>query len=200
MPGKGVENEMISTRAELRRNFTEILSDFSQYLSYQKSLGVSHVRMKDDGTATIAAWGTPQWKQHRFMGQGPTDAKIMIVDSTGDFFQNKAGRLLVKILKAMHLTPEEVFICNAADLAEITSRVRANPPKVIITLGAKAAALLLDAVSSPDGVLGTFQTFCGVKVMPTRHPEELLQDAALKREVWESMQKVMAEAGLGHGG
>lgn len=200
MPGDAADKDAILSPEQMARKLSGLAADLGQYLKYQKSLGVSHVGVQDKTGRTLAAWGTPAWKQHRFICQGPENARIMLVDSKGGFFRDKPGRLLVKILSAMHLTPETVCICNAADLHPIRTRVAANPPAVIITLGENACALILGTDRPFSELQGRFHTFSGIKVMPTRHPEELLADPTLKRGVWESMQQVMAAAGLDHGG
>ncbi len=199
MPGEAVSNEAFPTPEQMAAELRDIATDLSQVLTYQQSLGVTHLAVKENTFRTITSWGTAAWKHHRFISQGPENAKIMIVDSKGSFFRNTSGQLLVKILGAMKLTPEEVFICNTADPDRIRDRVAACPPSVIIALGSGAGQVLCEPGEDAKAVLGQFHTFCGVKVMPTRHPEELLADASLKRGVWENMQQVMALAGLGHG-
>ena len=184
---------------QLAEQLQDIAADLAQCLGYQKSLGLTHLPVEENTHRTITTWGTAAWKQHRFISQGPENAKIMIVDGKGGFFGGRSGQLLVKILGAMKLTPEEVFICNATDSGRIRDRVSACPPAAIIALGAGAGQALLEPGAKTKAVPGQFYTFCGVKVMPTRHPKELLADPSLKRGVWESMQQVMALAGLGHG-
>ena len=175
-----------------------LISDLTQYLQYQKSLGVTHMEINEASARTIASWGTRAWKQHRILEQGPKNSKFMIVDSDGNFFKGKPGRLLAKILTAMHLSPEQVYICNAADANRIKARISVHSPKVIIALGQKACDLLFKAGESLNRIQGEFHSFEGVMVMPTRHPKQLLTDPGLKRGVWEDMQKVMKQTGLDH--
>lgn len=176
------------------------MEDLSQWLDCQKAWGVKDVVTDPPAQKAISLWGTKDWQQHRFMGQGPDDARIMIVDGRGSFFQGKPGRLLVKILKAMTLAPDEVYICNAADLEEIRTRVNRMQLRAVITLGPEAAECIFGSGESLNTIRGKFQVFEGVQAMPTLHPEQLLEDQALKRPVWEDLQAVMRLAGLGHGG
>jgi len=195
MPGDTADTGAVPTLEQMAREFCGLAADLGQVLRYQNGLGLTHLPVEAKTQSTLNAWGTAAWKQHRFISQGPENARIMIVDSKGGFFQGQSGQLLVKILSAMKLTPEAVFICNAADPDRIRIRVTARPPVAIIALGPRAG----DVLSHPGTqvVQGQFHLFCGVKVMPTRHPEELLADASFKRGVWESMQQVMAVAGHG---
>jgi DNA polymerase len=197
MPNDLVDPEAVPTPDQMAAALMDLTADLRQVLGYQKGLGITHVAVGEKTQKILKAWGTPAWQQHRFIFQGPPNAKIMIVDSKGGFFQGSSGQLLVKILKAMKLTPETVFICNAADPHPIQERIKASPPKAIIALGARAKKML-EPDDGAEGVPGRFHVFCGVKVMPTRHPEALLADPSLKRGVWESMQQVMAMAGLGN--
>ena len=200
MPDEPEQNCILTGSGDLVGIFQEIMGELGQYLRDQRALGITHVTVGEEIQKTVVAWGTREWKKHRFTCQGPADARIMIVDGKGGFFRGNAGRLLVKILKAMHLTEDSVYICNAVDLAQIKCRVEQIRPSVVITLGREASSLLLGGDQPLEKMTGRFHSFCGVKVMPTRHPAELLENPGLKRGVWEDMQKVMAEAGLDHGG
>ena len=113
---------------------------------------------------------------------------MFILDSTAGFFKGDSGILLVKILAAMDLVPESVFICNAADLKSVHDKISNISPEVIITLGSRAARLLLDSGKSLEACRGRFHDYHGIKLMPTLHPALLLKQPSLKREVWEDMQ------------
>ncbi len=180
------------------RAFIQTLNALKQHLNYQKTLGNQAVNLGDDALSLLEKWGTPSWRAPQFICQGAYDSKIVLVDSEGIFFEGPAGKLLVKILSAMHLTPETVCICNIADLARIERHVRMNQPKALVALGQQAGQMLKNSKESIETFRGRFFKFCGVPVMATYHPAFLLENPALKRAVWDDIKQVMACAGLGN--
>ncbi len=176
--------------------FLRTIQDFSQYISHQKALGNTDFNLSRDSRETMKRWGNPGKKGRGFVFQGPANAPAFFVDSEGSFFKGESGGLLVKILNAMGLNPESVFICNATSSASIHARIKKNNPKIIITLGQRAGQLLLNLTSPLEQFRGKFHSHDGVRVMPTLHPMALLQQPGLKRKVWEDMQQVMQLLGL----
>ncbi|MBA3013146.1 MAG: hypothetical protein FP812_23335 [Desulfobacula sp.] len=134
-----------------------------------------------------------------FFFQGPLDAPLFFVDSEGSFFNGEAGALFVKILGAMKLGPESIFVCNATDARSLHDQIKINKPAIVITLGQKAGQLLLNLEFPLEHFQGKFHFHEGIRVMPTFHPSTLLEQPGLKRKVWEDMQQVMSQAGLSHG-
>ena len=141
-----------------------------------------------------------------FVGEAPGANE----DAEGRPFVGKAGQLLNKIIEAIGMRREEVFIgninrcrppgnrqptlpeahtCRPFLLREITV-VR---PKIIVVLGNTATQNLLDTKIGITKLRGEFQDYYGVKVMPTFHPAYLLRDPTKKRETWEDMKKVRDE-------
>ncbi len=185
-----------NTARSLAEDFIRTVEDLSQYLSVQKKLGNSEFQLSDAALKTIETWGTPAWFCHGFAAQGPENARIMIIDSLGSFFEGPAGDLLTKILKAMHLTPGQVYICNTSDYGRIRTQVKQHHPNVIITLGEKAGGLLLGRNDSLKAFRGQFHTFMDIPLMATHHPEALIENPRLNRQVWDDMQLVMKQAAL----
>lgn len=135
--------------------------------------------------------------------EGNPRARLLFL-MTGSGFQSASGELLAKIITAMRFRPDEVCLLSfdaggdAASLrSAIAGRIGAVAPEVVVTLGEEAASLLLDGGGTLDRVRGRFQELQGRGVMPTLHPELLLADEALKRQVWEDMKKVMHRLGTG---
>jgi|DewCreStandDraft_2_1066082.scaffolds.fasta_scaffold00011_43 DNA polymerase len=146
---------------------------------------------------------------------GNTNARLMFVgeapgadeDRLGEPFVGRAGQLLTKIIEAMGLKREEVFIGNINRCRPPGNR-QPNPeeakicreflireifvvrPLCIVVLGNTACQYLLNTKSPITKIRGQFQDFFGIKVMPTFHPAYLLRDPSKKREVWEDMKKV----------
>ncbi|MDQ3257822.1 MAG: uracil-DNA glycosylase, partial [Acidobacteriota bacterium] len=119
----------------------------------------------------------------------------------------RAGQLLNKIIEAIGLKREDVFIGNvnrcrppqnrtptpqeAATCKTFLLRdVAVVKPDVIVVLGNTAMKNLLDTKEGITKLRGQFQDYAGIKVMPTFHPAYLLRDPSKKRETWDDMKKV----------
>jgi DNA polymerase len=128
-------------------------------------------------------------------------------DIQGAPFVGKAGQLLTKIIEAIGLKREEVFIGNinrcrppgnrapepdesAACKPFLIREIAVVRPEVIVVLGATAAQNLLETKVPIGRLRGQFHDFMGIKVMPTFHPAYLLRDPNKKREVWDDMKMV----------
>jgi DNA polymerase len=122
-------------------------------------------------------------------------------------FVGRAGQLLNKIIEAIGLKREDVFVGNVNRCRPPQNRTPTIPeaatckpfllreiaivqPEVIVVLGNTAMKNLLDAKEGITKLRGIFQDFNGIKVMPTFHPAYLLRDPSKKRETWEDMKKV----------
>jgi DNA polymerase len=144
-----------------------------------------------------------------FVGEGPGEDE----DRTGEPFVGKAGQLLTKIIEAMGLTREQVYIANVVKCRPPNNRtpmldeteqcypflrrqIEIVRPRIIVSLGLSASQTLLQ-VTIPIGKLrGNFYKFGEARVMPTFHPAYLLRTPGDKKLVWDDMKKVMAELGL----
>ena len=151
-------------------------------------------------------------------GQGRPDARLMFVgegpgqeeDRAGEPFVGAAGQLLTRIIEAIKLTREEVYIANvvkcrppgnrtpqpgeiAACLPFLRRQVAAIRPMFICTLGGCAAQTLLGTTEPVSRLRGRFFDYGGIRVLPTFHPAYLLRNPEKKREVWEDMKRLMKE-------
>lgn len=187
----------------IKTGLIRVINDFSQYLSFQKQAGNTVLGISKESETLINKWGNKPRVQERvkelFFFEGPENATVFIIDSDGGFFKGGSGELLTKILKAMNLSPEAVFICNADNTRSVHQKIKAVSPKVIITLGTKAGLSLLNTNHPLEQFRGKFHEIHGIKVMPTFHPSLLLKHPEYKRQVWEDMKLVMDYAGLKHG-
>jgi uracil-DNA glycosylase family 4 len=153
-------------------------------------------------------------------GVGNPESKIMFVgeapgfeeDRQGEPFVGRAGKLLDKIIEAMGLRREDVYIANILKcrppenrdpqpdemkecLPYLIEQIRLIKPRFICALGRIAAHGLLET-SAPLGQLrGKWHRFQGIPLIVTYHPAALLRFAQYKRPTWEDMQKLMAEYG-----
>ena len=154
-------------------------------------------------------------------GEGSRNADLLFIgeapgsdeDKQGRPFVGRAGQLLTKIIEAIGLKREDVFIANILKCrppgnrnphpAEIAScspyllqQIRLIKPKVICALGKFAAQTLLNTESPISKLRGNFHDYHGIKLMPTYHPAYLLRNSIGKKDVWDDMQKVAKELGL----
>ncbi len=150
-------------------------------------------------------------------GTGDPDAKLVFVgegpgydeDQKGEPFVGKAGQLLTKIIEAMNLTREKIYICNIikcrppgnrnpapdeikACFPFLERQLDAIRPDFICALGTFAAQTLLDSDEPISKMRGRFYDYRGMKVMPTYHPAYLLRNPEKKRDVWEDMKKLVS--------
>jgi DNA polymerase len=162
-------------------------------------------------------------------GVGSIDAQLMFVgeapgadeDVQGEPFVGRAGQLLTKIIQAMGLARNTVYIgnilkCRPDTPGQSAGNRKPTPaemqtcipflheqldlirPKVIVALGATAVEGLLGKTAGITRLRGHWQTYRGTPLMPTYHPAYLLrnQAPAEKRRVWEDMLSVMEKLGL----
>ncbi|HLX62766.1 MAG TPA: uracil-DNA glycosylase [Planctomycetota bacterium] len=141
-----------------------------------------------------------------FVGEGPGQDE----DLQGEPFVGRAGQLLNKIIGAMGLKREDVYICNtvkcrppnnrtplpdeiAACSPFLTEQLELISPRVIVALGAPAAKTLLNTSSGITSLRGRWHWYKTIPVMPTFHPAFVLRQYTeeVRRQVWEDMKKVM---------
>jgi DNA polymerase len=140
-----------------------------------------------------------------FVGEAPGAEE----DRQGLPFVGRAGELLTRIVEAMGLKRDQVYICNvlkcrppgnrdphpdevATCSTFLMRQLELLRPKVICTLG-RHSTLLLTGQSQPmKSVRGQVFNWRGSKVIPTYHPAALLRNPSLKPMVWEDVQKVRA--------
>lgn len=146
-------------------------------------------------------------------GEGNPNARLMCIgeapgareDETGRPFVGAAGELLTKILAAINLKRDEVFIANvlkhrppgnrnplpqevAACSPYLVRQVALIRPEVIITFGAFAAQTLLETKLAIGKLRGAVHRYHGIPVVVTYHPAALLRNPAWKRPTWEDVQ------------
>jgi DNA polymerase len=153
-------------------------------------------------TNPVVSDGTPEAKLV-FVGEAPGRDE----DLQGTPFVGAAGQLLTKMILAMGLKREEVYICNIlkdrppgnrtplpeeveACLPFLEAQLAIVQPKVICLLGAVAAKALLGPYVSIMKIRGEVRDYHGIPLIPTLHPAYLLRNPAAKRLAWEDLKKV----------
>jgi DNA polymerase len=150
-------------------------------------------------------------------GVGNPDANLMFVgeapgadeDLQGIPFVGRAGQLLTKMIEAINLRREDVYIANVIkcrppgnrnpepdEIAQcepfLFQQIAAIQPKVIVALGSFAAKTLLRSDESISRLRGRIYDFHGARLIPTFHPSFLLRSPDRKRDAWEDLKKARA--------
>ncbi|HEV3060787.1 MAG TPA: uracil-DNA glycosylase [Vicinamibacterales bacterium] len=156
-----------------------------------------------------------QGRKQIVFGVGNPDADLMFVgeapgaeeDLRGIPFVGAAGQLLTKIIEAIDLKREDVYIANVIkcrppgnrnpepDEVEtcepfLFQQIDVIKPKVIVALGKFAAQTILRTLDPISRLRGRVYDYRGAKLIPTFHPAYLLRNPSSKREVWEDMKLV----------
>ena len=155
-------------------------------------------------------------RTHLVYGVGNPDADLMFVgeapgrdeDRQGEPFVGRAGQLLTRIIEAIDLRREDVYIANVIKCRPpgnrnpepeeidtcrpyLFAQIDAIGPRVIVALGSFAVKTLLDdetiAISKARGQVYACR---GAHLIPTFHPAYLLRSPDRKRDVWEDMKRV----------
>ena len=153
-------------------------------------------------TLVVPGEGNPHAKL-MFIGEGPGREE----DLQGRPFVGPAGQLLDKMIAAIDMRREDVYICNVVKCRPPGNRVpeenealsclpylRAQfvlvQPKVIVCLGATAARYVYDKDVRITRDRGKWRESKGVWIMPTYPPAALLRDPMKKGEAWADFQAV----------
>ena len=178
--------------------------------------GLAHLESLADVAAAIASCSActlAAGAKHHVPGEGDPNAKFVIVgeapgateDELGKPFVGKSGDLLTKILEAINLKRDEVFICNVLKHRPPGNRnptseeiVACRPfllrqlellqPRVILALGTFAAQTLLETDSPIGKLRGIEHRYHGIPLVATYHPAALLRNPNWKRPAWEDVQ------------
>jgi uracil-DNA glycosylase family 4 len=146
-------------------------------------------------------------------GEGSPNAELVCVgeapgakeDETGRPFIGLAGQLLTKILAAIDLTREQVFICNVlkhrppgnrnplpqeveACSPYLIRQLELIKPKIIVAFGTFAAQTLLNTKTPLGQLRGLVHQYHGIPLVVTYHPAALLRNPAWKRPTWEDVK------------
>ena len=160
--------------------------------------------------------GLADTRTHLVFGVGNPRARLVFVgeapgyeeDVQGEPFVGEAGKLLTRIIQAMGLSREEVYICNILKCRPPRNRnplpdeidvcrpfldrqLAAISPECICALGKFAAQTLLDSQAPISRLRGRFFDYNGIRIMPTYHPAYLLRNPEGKKDVWNDVQKIM---------
>jgi uracil-DNA glycosylase len=232
-----MEKRVLSLQEEVK----EIIGQVKTHIAYNQSFGLEPSRLSPQAIAYLEGGSIQptsledlredigdcrrcklyQDRTNLVFGEGAPKARLVFVgegpgreeDLEGRPFVGEAGRLLTRIIKAMGLTRESVYICNVVkcrppnnrdpEADEIESclpflkrQLNLIQPDVICALGRVAAQALLGKEFRITRERGKWHSFMDIPMMPTYHPAYLLRNPTAKREVWEDIQEIMRHLGL----
>jgi len=194
-------------RAEAQRRLDELRERYER--------DAPHSRFVTDHTNIVFGEGDP-CARLMFIGEAPGAEE----DRTGRPFVGKAGQLLDKMIAAMRMRREDVYICNVlktrppgnatptAEEARICApylfeQIDIVEPEVIVTLGLPASRLILEREDTMGNMRGRWHEFvrpgkAPIPVMPTYHPAYLLRSYTEenRKKVWSDLRLVMDRLGL----
>jgi uracil-DNA glycosylase family 4 len=153
-------------------------------------------------TQVVFGVGNPR-AELMFVGEAPGQDE----DLQGEPFVGRAGQLLTKIIEAIGLTRDQVYIANVIKCRPPQNRnpepdevatcepflfrqIDAIKPRVIVALGTFAAQCLLKSTEPISRMRGRVFSYRGAQLIPTFHPAFLLRSPERKRDVWDDMKKV----------
>ena len=217
----------------MSQKYQDILDDLKSYLEYLKGMGIESLPVSEPKPAEAFQPQVPtldeirqelgdcrRCKLHRMrrtivFGEGNPKAGLMLIgegpgydeDLQGKPFVGRAGQLLTKILQAIEIQREEVYIANIIKCRppqnrnpepdEIESchpfllkQIQAIEPRIICALGTFATQTLLKTDAKITSLRGKAYDFSGIQIFPTYHPAYLLRNPEKKREVWEDMKQI----------
>ena len=188
-PGDFLENRELSKKERLD-------------LLWQKARVCTRCGLAKGRQTVVYGEGNPE-AELMFIGEGPGHQE----DLSGRPFVGKAGQLLDRIIQAIDLKREEVYIANIVKchppgdrsptpeesqscLPYLLAQIEIIRPKVICLLGATAARTMTNTDMGITRMRGHWYQFNGIPMMPTFHPAYLLRNETKKRPTWEDMQLV----------
>ncbi|MDY7095269.1 MAG: uracil-DNA glycosylase [Acidobacteriota bacterium] len=176
---------------------------------------VERLRILAQEASTCTRCGLAEGRTHVVFGTGDPQAQLMFIgegpgyheDQQGEPFVGAAGQLLNRIIQAIELRREQVYIANivkcrpprnrdpkpdevSACIGYLEQQIRLIRPKVIVALGRVAAQTLLGTDLSLGRMRGQWFDYLGCQLRVTYHPAALLRNQSLKRPTWEDMQVV----------
>lgn len=215
----------------MKEEIRELVDDIKLFLEHQKLSGIDSFEISSEKSYSsdslkiikkevleCTKCRLHQDRRKAVPGEGRENAKLVFIgeapgrdeDIQGKPFVGKAGQLLTKIIEAINLKREDIYITNIVKCRPPENR---NPkedeilacepyllrqlsiikPKIICTLGTFAAQALLKTNNPISSLRGHFHPYGNIKLMPTYHPAYLLRNPFRKREVWEDIQLVQKE-------
>lgn len=225
------------SEAHIKTELSNVIKDIKAYIKAEKESGIGEILMREaaairpekpersSGSGELLALKAKalnckgcllhKTRRNVVFGDGDPRAKLVFVgeapgydeDLQGLPFVGQAGKLLTKMIEAMGLSRDSVYICNvlkcrppenrsplpeevAACKEYLLRQIEIISPKAICCLGRHAACALLETEDPISKIRGKEIDFKGVVLVPTFHPAYLLRNPSAKKEVWEDLKKI----------
>lgn len=215
---------------DFQQEFKEIVSLTKRYIEQEMGLGAEDfseevtegapldpVRclIKDCKKCPLSATRT-----NIVLGAGSEKADLVIIgeapgndeDIAGEPFVGQAGKLLTKMLAAVEISREEVYITNVVKCRPpqnrdpkdeeingcspyLSAQLEILNPKLILTLGNFATKTLLKTTEGITRLRGRIFEYENIPLLPTFHPSALLHNPNLKKYAWEDLKRLREEYG-----
>jgi len=147
-----------------------------------------------------------------FLGEGPGASD----DLTGVPFTGPAGELLDRMISAIGLSPDDVYLSNvikcrapgnrAPEPDELDAcrshwdqQIQLVAPKVLVTLGSVASQTVFETTESMSVLRGKWKAYKTIPTMPIYHPAFLLRNLEAKRDAWNDLKSVRQRLRMGTG-
>lgn len=226
------------SQSYIKKELLEITKNLKSYIEAEKSAGIENLIVLGRGAPAAgnkpegskAELLTPvkkevfscrrcplyKTKRNYVFSDGDPRARLMFIgeapgedeDIQGVPFVGRAGKLLTKMIEAMGLRRQDVYICNVIKCRppdnraplpdEVTAckgyllrQIDIISPKVICCLGKHSAQALLETEIFITKIRGKEFDFNGTTLIPTYHPAYLLRNPSGKKEVWQDLRKIM---------
>jgi uracil-DNA glycosylase family 4 len=220
----------MAAQEDIYLEIKEIIAQVKGHLEYQRELGIRTLLSQETKKERLtldavrrelgACTRCPlhEGRNHLVFGEGDPHARLVFVgegpgreeDLQGKPFVGRAGELLTRIIEAIDLTREQVYIANIvkcrpphnrdprpdeiqACFPFLIKQLQAIRPRIICALGSFAAQTLLGTEEKISALRGRFHRYQGAKLMPTYHPAFLLRNPQFKKAVWEDMKMIREE-------
>ena len=186
--------------SDISITLSRVVRDVIQFVSDQKALGNTSLEISSVSRQITDTWerpfSAPPSPLSDFWSQGSERSLIWFIDAHPFSLEHESGGLLKKMILAMNLEPEKVFICSCQDLNLLEKKIKQVGPAFLILLGEKTAKQVTGVQKPMEAIQGQFTNCWGSQAIPIYHPKDLLTYPALKRPVWNALQSVMERAGL----
>lgn len=216
-----IPSELMKTPVSPLKPFTEVPIDIGETMNGQPGSPERHETLeqirKNLGECQRCKLGAT--RKNLVFGVGNPNARLVFVgegpgadeDAQGEPFVGDAGKMLNRIIAAMELKREEIYICNVVKCRPPQNRppegeevsacspfllrqLASVRPEVIVALGASAAQALLQTKVAISKLRSKFHDFHGIPLMPTYHPSYLLRTGGNSDSfwsVWDDMTQVL---------
>jgi len=211
-------NQLINhIELELSTQGNEILLDSKISPPDKGDLGGCELSQINQQVQSCKQCSLHKTKTNYVFGQGNPNAKIMFIgeapgaeeNEQGKPFVGPAGQLLTKMIEAIGLKREEVYITNILKchppenrdpkpdeiqkcFPYVQKQIETVKPKVICALGAFAAQTLLNTEEPITSLRTKTHEYKGIKVIPTFHPAYLIRNPDKKKLAWEDLQLLLS--------